>query len=340
MKESSKNLSLISENLATLYENGVPIIMAIGLLEDLPLDKYYKKSIKTIKDRITKGDSLWKAFRIYPSLYPDFFTGLIALGEKSGNLTKVLKSLNNYYSKRKQIKAQIISSMIYPIFLICIMVVVCIFFILVIIPSLTNAYKSIQIELPYIIVKLSSFRDKIINDSIFVISCFVCYGVLMPAIIIKLIKSKIKITQIFLKISICKDYYEYLLILNLSIILNSGLLLTNAIENCANNSGQVVIKNELFRLNCELLHGTELNKAIEQNNILSKQTKAMIKIGEVSGSLDSIVSKLEELIKEKLNAHINKLVKKIQPTITIIMALIISGFIFIVIMPIFNLMYK
>lgn len=340
MLRSYKNLSLISENLGILYGNGLSIILAIELLGELPLNKHYKESIMNIRDRVSKGDSLCKAFGIYPMLYPMFFTGLIALGERSGELSKVLKSLSNYYSKRRKIQSEITTAMIYPSFLVFIIFVMVIFMIFGLIPSLYSAVKSINSNLPFIIEKLYAFRGMIINNTIPTILYFISYGIMLPIIIRRFLKGKIKITPIILKLKIVKEFYEYLLILNLSIILNSGIEISSSLEHCANNTEQLVLRDELYRVNSEILLGSELSKSLEKNKFISKQSIAIIKIGEAGGSLASIVQKIEEGLEESITSNINKLTMKIQPILTIMSAAMVGAFLLIFVMPVFTMMYK
>jgi type IV pilus assembly protein PilC len=160
------------------------------------------------------------------------------------------------------------------------------------------------------------------------------------AIIINFCKGKLNITPIILKLKVVKEYYEYLFILNLSIILNSAISLHSSLEHCASNTEELVLKNELLRVNRELLLGNELSKSLERNCFLSKQSMAIIKIGETSGSLASIVEKAEGRLEENLNNDINKLTMKIQPIVTVIMAVVIGGFIVTLIMPLLTMMYK
>lgn len=340
MRTNYRSLSLISENLGILYGNGISIILAIELLGELPLNKYYKDSIINVRDRVAKGDNLCKAFGLYAKLYPIFFTGLIALGERSGELSKVLKSLSNYYGKKAKIRNEIISAFIYPSFLLIIMLVTAIFFILVLIPNIYNAMKSINSTFPYIIEKLYSIRELLLKNPIVTITYLFCYGILIPGIIINCCKRKFNIAPITLKLKVVKEYYEYLFILNLSIILNSAISLHTSLEHCASNTEELILKNELLRVNEELLLGNELSKSLERNVFLSKQSKAIIRIGETSGSLALIVKNAEGQLEESLNNSINKLTMMIQPIITIIMAVVIGGFIVTLIMPLLTMMYK
>jgi len=340
LEKDYKNLSLISENLGILYGNGISIILAIELLVELPLNKHYKDSIINVRDRVSKGDSLCKAFGIYPNLYPMFFTGLIALGEKSGELSKVLKSISNYYSKRGKIQREINTAKVYPLFLFLIMIVTVILFIFILMPNLYSAFKSINSKLPFILEKLYSIRGRVINYPITTTIYFLCYCIGIPFIMYKSFKGRIDFTPLILKLNVVKEFYEYLLILNLSIILNSGIEISSSLEHCANNTEQIVLKNELLRVNNDILFGCELSKSLEKNNFISKQSIAMIKIGEAGGSLASIVKKIEDRLEESINNDINKLIAKIQPAMTLIMATVIGAFLFIFIMPIFTMMYK
>ena len=90
-KHSFNDISIICENLANLYEDGIQITKAIELLNDFPLKKNYKESLKIIRDEIEYGESLGESFSRFKALYPIFLIGMISIGEKTGKLTYILK---------------------------------------------------------------------------------------------------------------------------------------------------------------------------------------------------------------------------------------------------------
>ena len=118
MKISYGDLTIIAENLGSLYEDGIAIGDGLELLKELPLSKNYKNSITYIRNDILLGKSLSEAFSKFDELYPGLFIGVLKVGENSGQLGRTFNKLEMFYSKLGNIKKEVKNALIYPSFLI------------------------------------------------------------------------------------------------------------------------------------------------------------------------------------------------------------------------------
>ena len=249
MKAHFDNLCIIAENLGALYEDGITIGNAFELMEELPLRKDYKKSIKEINNEVLKGNSLGKSFNEHSLLYPSFFVGIISVGENSGELTKTLNSLSKYYGQSNKVKKELKAALIYPAFIgvSLILLMVLLFFILI--PNMYDTFKGLNISMPSIIETIY-YGSKWMGENILVcLTGLICY----PIVIFILIKfSNIANRhigyKILLKFKIIREYYEYIFILLISVVLSSGISLVKGIEMCIGSTGKQVIEEDLFIL--------------------------------------------------------------------------------------------
>ena len=147
-KSDFNSLSLLSGNMAMLHKEGISLLIMMDLLTELPLRKTYKESIRNIKNFIAEGKSLNDSFNEFNDLYPEFFVGMVSMGEKSGNLSEVLKGLEEYYDKISFFKSTIKNVLAYPILLFISIITVFIFIAFVTIPSLYEFYINLNIEIP------------------------------------------------------------------------------------------------------------------------------------------------------------------------------------------------
>ena len=333
-KHSFNDISIICENLANLYEDGIQITKAIELLNDFPLKKNYKESLKIIRDEIEYGESLGESFSRFKSLYPIFLIGMISIGEKTGKLTYILKEMSLYYKRKDNMKKEIISASIYPIFLISAMLFITITFFIFIIPSLSDVYSSMGADIPKItkiLIKASNY----LNENPFIALVYiVLWGILLPII---LLKSRMKIItkQILCKFKIINEIKEYEIILLIKVIVSSGTNISLALKYCEEDSNDKVFK----ELNKEILKGSLLSEVLEEVVSPSKYTIAMIKLGEESGSLDDRLESLTNTLNKRCTEKLKKLVSLIQPSIMIVMSFIVILFISIFVLPIFDGMY-
>ncbi|MBE6052016.1 MAG: hypothetical protein E7214_15565 [Clostridium sp.] len=337
MKERSKELALISENMGLLYEDGIELNTILDLLLELPLSKRYKSSIKEIKVDISRGLTLGDAFNKYKDLYPDFFIGVITLGESSGEITKCLKSLSDYYSNIYSLKRKISSSLVYPIFVLSSLVFFMMFSFFCIIPNLYEAFSNIN-DGGKMIKNIYSLNRWVISNPvltiIFIISWGACFG-----LIIYFIKERKKTINILLNFGIVKRYYEYIFISIFSVIINSGNDLISSMDMCIKSSSIGIIKDEFEGINKEILKGNDISYGIKQSKIISKYTYSMIVLGEKGGSISEVVSKVEGRLRKDVMEKVNRYVGYITPISIGILAVFILLFLIIFIIPMLDMMY-
>jgi type IV pilus assembly protein PilC len=340
MKAHFDNLSLIAENLGALYEDGINIGNAFELMEELSLRKDYKKSIKEINNEVLKGNSLGKSFNEYSHLYPPFFVGIISVGENSGELTKILNSLSKYYGQSNKIKKEVKSALIYPAFIAIALISLMILLVFIIIPSMYDTFKGLNMAMPSIIETIY-YASKWMGQNILVcLIGLICYPIVF-VILIKLsnIENRHIGYKAILKFKIIREYYEYLFILLMFVILSSGISLVKGIEMCVGATGKQIIEDELIYINNEILKGRSLSKALN-NRFLSKYSISMITLGENSGSLDAVVKKLESRLERNLEDKLKKIITMITPVFIGVMAVVVFIFIYILVIPIIDVMYS
>lgn len=339
MKKSYKSLSIICENLSSLYKDGIDISMAVTLLEDIPLDITYKNSIKNIEYYLYKGETIKEAFSHYKELYPEFFLSIVGLGENSGKIHKVLEALGNYYKKRYEIIKKIKDSLVYPIIILFALIILLFSLIFIILPIFYNSLSNLGSEIPKRITNIYLFQ-KYVKEHIF-ISLIFCFCFLAAGIIIaKMIKNKINIFNIFMKFKIIRQVIEYIFILMLSVIIESGVSLNYGLDLCTNSMEFGILKNELERVKKDIFNGKELNESLKNCKFISKYSLSMIKLGEDSGSMEERLYVLEKSLEKNTYRNIEKSLVFFQPIMLLFMALIITSFIGYFLLPLIDILYK
>lgn len=334
-KVNYNDLSLIAGNIASLYKEGISIIVIIDLLMEIPLSRNYKESFLKIKELILEGKSLSESFEEFNEIYPEFFIGMLAMGEKSGNLYEVLIGLEQYYNTISNIKNTSRNLLSYPLLLFISVICLFIFLIFFMIPNLYTFYINMSIEAPTIC-KLSYELLNYIKKDIFLsIVYIISWGVALPYILYKnYFKNKLK--KILLKISFYKDFNEFIFISLLSIIIKSGVNLSNGLIYAAGTFKSSYIKEKFILLNNNILAGESISYSLNKEDIYSSYTKSIIKLGEESGSMEERLCILSKYLEKKLLEKINRFMTMLQPISIIVMGGFIIVFLFIFIMPLFN----
>ncbi|MBS5927507.1 MAG: type II secretion system F family protein [Clostridium sp.] len=339
MKISYGDLTIIAENLGSLYEDGIAIGDGLELLEELPLSKNYKNSIAYIRNDILLGKSLSEAFSKFDELYPGLFIGILKVGENSGQLGRTFNKLQMFYSKLGNIKKEVKNALIYPSFLIGTLILLGVFLAFVLIPSFYESYKNAGSEAPKVAEFLYNLKLSFKDNPILFIVSVLCYLPIIPLMIFQISKHFKGRFQFIRKIKIVKELEEFIFMLILSLILDSGVSLPIGFSYCSDSNDIKFLSDILKVINEEILKGKELSECLSNLSFLSKYSISMIKLGENSGSLTVRVKKAEERLEKKTKESISKLLSLIQPTLIITMALGVVMFIWIFVLPMFDMIY-
>lgn len=336
-KVSYNNLALIAGNISTLYEDGIQLLNIFELLGELPLRKEYKNLLKEMEVVIKEGKSLKSAFsKERETLIPNFFISMVGIGEKTGKIVYVLRGLEIYYKKLEQIKKNIIKAITYPIFLILALIGLGIFVLFFFIPSMADIYGAMGKEIPNSYLKIILIKDNFLNNKLLTLLEIFILGICTPYIIFKFF-IKDKLNFLIQKIPIYKLFNEYIIVVLISVIINSGINISIGLEYCYRGDLSKNIMMALKSINNDLKKGKLLSQSMNNTNIFSKFTLAQIKLGEETGSLDKRLSILEESIFTNLNCKIIKLTSMIQPFLIIFIGGIIIIFIIKFLIPLLDM---
>lgn len=329
-----KDLQVIIDNMFNLYKSGIPIFNSFELMEELPLNKEYKESIKGIKEELNKGEGLSYAFSKYDRLYPKFFLSMLKVGEETGRLGDILKGLDLYYKKVNLMKGRLKSSLTYPAILVLASLVLVVFFGLFVVPTFQDIFISMEKEVPKVIEIFINIKI-LIDKSPFISVMFLCFwGIIIPFIVI--IYNKERVMTIIYKVPLIKRFREYVSIVLLSIIIKSGISLSTGLKHCMDIDLLGGIKEQFSVVNLLILEGKALNEALEKTSGFTRYTLAHIKLGEECGNLEDILTNLEEELFDKLNLELNRMLELIQPVTIVFIGGMVMSFILIVILPVFE----
>lgn len=335
MNRTNENqLSLISGSLAQIYIDGIPINTALELVEDVVPNKIYKNSLSGVLSSVKQGKSLSESFAQFNDLYPEFFTGIISIGEDTGKLYEVLKGLNMFYDKVLFIKKEIRNACVYPILIFISMIILGMFLINNIIPSFCEIYKSMNIELPAACRFLYDLNNNFKNNPVVAMTTIISWTAI-AVIILRFIFNKLNIGM-FIKINIVNLFIEYMLVFLFSIIVSTGINISQALEYCENNMSITYMKKKISEINNSIIEGSTLTQSMEKSKSFSKYTIAVIKIHEEGGRIDEGFKGLAQNLENKLHNKIKQYLKYINPIFIFIMSSFIVLFILGFVLPLFD----
>ncbi|MCI9069930.1 type II secretion system F family protein [Clostridium sp.] len=335
-KASYKDLSIIAGNIGKLYDEGISLLNILNLIDELPLKREYKVLLKQMEKVIKEGGSLSDGFKSGGELIPSFFSSMVNIGEITGKIVYVLKGLETFYDKLYNVKKSIINAITYPLFLLAALFLLGIFVIFFFIPSMSEIYLAMGKDIPLIYVNIITLKESFFNNPIIVTIQLSIVFIILPYFIIKNFFKK-HIDKLVEKIPMYNLINEYISIVLMSVVINSGINIAIGLEYCCESEFGKGINKSIKKINSDITNGMMLSKAMSEVRMFSKYTLAHVKLGEESGSLDKRFQLLEEEIFKILTIKINSLTKTIQPFLILFIGIIIVVFIIKFILPLLNI---
>lgn len=335
-KADSNQLSFIALNIGEIYKDGIPVKQAVALVRETILNKTYKKSLEKVSKALTSGKSLSESFKTCPELYPEFFTGLIYIGENTGELQNILFNLGEYYKKISEIKKQIKSMLFYPVLLFLGMAVLGVIFIKTINPSFMDIYKSMSSDPPQASVLMNDIKNYCENNIMSVIIAAVCW-ISALIILVKNFAVKKQI-NIFTKLKIVQKLMEYILTLVFSIITGSGISIITGINYCIGSISPEFLNNKLIEIKQSILSGKNLTESMEKSEVFSNYSLSIMKVHEETGEIKKGFGIIKTRTEKDVTESVQKIVQFIPTAMIMVFGAALAAVLMIFVIPMFDKM--
>lgn len=335
---SKEELALLLYEMGVLIEKSVHITSAVEIIAKQTENENLKNKLLTVQTYLKEGLSISEAFEKV-NTFPKFLVEMIRAGETSGALDKIFLSASQFIEKQEEFKKQIINSLIYPTVVIFVGFVAMIVIMIYVVPTITKLYSQFGKELPIatkFVIGLSYFFSK-------AILIFPLFAVLLVIFRRRIFKEKL-IDKVKLRVPFFKNVHLYSIYANwgntLSLLLKGGLTLDKAVEIANETITNSLIKEKFLKVSKEINKGKSLSEVLARENLLSDSNIQLIKIGEETGELESMLEILAKIYRKETEKLMNRFMSLLEPAILIILSTFIGFFIFATLLPIFDLTVK
>lgn len=338
---SIKEISIFAKQLSSLLYIGFNIAEALRVIYEQINNKTLKKSIMAIATYVQKGNSFYKAIAKYDNIFPKFFIEMINIGEESGNLDIILKSLSNYYMKEYKIKRKFKAAMIYPVILLITTVFILFFLEIKIVPLFRDTFNSMGGDLPFFSKCIMNMSDNIRNNLLIIIICVVFLMASIAAVfkmnkfkamrhkwyIIAPVIGKLNKKIVGAKFSRC-----------LGLLQKSGINILYALELGSRAVNNNYVEEQLKEVIKHIRNGEGIAETLDNIKIFPRFIISMIALGESGGNLDEMLVMASDIYDEDIEDVLNKAVSIIEPAMIIILGVLVGTIITSIMMPMLRIM--
>ena len=338
---SDKDITLFTRQLATMMKSGVPLLQAFDIVGKGHSNPAVAKLLSDIKSDVETGSSLSAAFRKYPLYFDNLFCDLVGAGEQAGILDTLLDRLATYKEKILKIKSKIKSALMYPISIIIVAFVITAVIMIFVVPAFKELFSSFGADLPTPTLVVMSISD------FFVSYWWAIFGGIGGGLWFffytwkRSDKMQSTMDRLVLKLPIFGEVIRKATLARwartLATMFTAGVPLVEALDSVAGAAGNRVYHDATKKIQSEISTGTSLTVAMQNSDVFPNMMLQMTAIGEESGALDDMLSKVADFYEGEVDDSVEGLSSLMEPVIMVVLGVLIGGLVVALYLPIFKL---
>lgn len=340
-KVSNKDVVILSRQISILFEAQVSALKAFTMLAANTEKKILSRKLTQIGDDLQAGVSISGALSRHPEVFSDFYINMVTVGEETGKLNQVFLHLADYLDRQYSITSKTRNALIYPVFVIFTFFVVMTLMFTVVIPKLSTIILDSGQEVPFYTKIIIGISDLFVNYGFLLLIFVVLFGVWIWRLSTTE-KGKIYLDSIKLSMPAVGNLYRKLYLSriadNMNTMLSSGVPILRVLEITSKVVGSRVYKSILEQVFDNVKGGLSISAAFEKHpNEIPGIMVQMIKVGEETGSLGTILKTLTDFYKREVDGAVDTLVGLIEPIMIVVLGLGVGILLVSVLVPIYNL---
>lgn len=339
-KPTARDLAVFCRQFVSMTKAGVTIIEAMKMLVEQTENKALRKATEAVRAGLEKGESLASSMREHPRIFPKILISMVTAGEASGSLDVAMERMSLQFEKNAKNQGLLKKAMIYPAIVAMVAVGVIAIMLMVVIPSYSEMFETLEAELPTITVVVLSASNYVQQN---------WFGIIITVVLAVLILKAYSVTdsgqhllaEIQFRIPIIKNLVVKSAAANMSrtlgTLLAAGIPLVEAVDIVANTMNNVLVKEALFDAKDQIMMGVPLSEPIKESGIFPTMVHHMMKIGEEAGNTEEMLEKLAQYYDEEVELAVQSLMAAMEPLVIVVLALVVGVLVLSVILPMMSL---
>ncbi len=345
-KVKSKELALFTRQFSVMLDAGLPLVQCLEILGQQQDNKYFQKIIFQTRGDVEAGLTLADSMAKHPRAFDHLYSNMVAAGETGGILDIILQRLSTYLEKMVKLKSDVKSALIYPVAVIAMAILVVTVIMIVVIPAFKNIFEGLLGPgegLPWLTQMVVSFSS-FLAGYWWLMAIFIGVAVFSLKTYYKtdqghhfldsmILKAPI-IGQIMRKISIARFSRT------LSTLMSSGVPILESLDITARTAGNIIISEAILKVRAGIEQGQTFVEPLKATQIFPVMVSQMIGVGEQTGAMDAMLSKIADFYEQEVDAAVANLLSLMEPALILFLGVTIGTIVIAMYMPLFTLIGK
>lgn len=333
-------VTLFTRQLSTLQDAGLPIVQSLQILTDMQRPGKFKDTISQVTEEVQGGSMLSEAMARHPKIWDRLYTNLVKAGETAGALDAILRRLAEFREKAQKLKKKVVGALIYPVAVLTIAVGILSFIMIMIVPKFELIFKELGIKLPGLTILLIDMSNIMGN----------WWYIILAAIIFLVIGTKIFrgtevggniVDRMMLRVPVLGNVVKKSSVARftrtLGTLVTSGVGFLDALEITRNATPNIVVRNAIQAVRDSVKEGETINEPLRRSGIFDDIVVNMIKVGEETGELDRMLTKIADNYDEEVDSAVAGMMALMEPALIIFMGGAVGFIVIALFMPLISI---
>lgn len=339
----TKELAVFTRQFSVMIDAGLPITQCLEILASQQENKFFQKVLFTVREDVEAGANLSDALRKHPKVFDDLYCNLVAAGEAGGILDTILQRLSIYIEKNVKLKAAVKSAMIYPVVVVVVAILIVAIIMWKVIPTFASLFAGLGARLPAptrIVIAISRFLGSWwyiigISIAIVIVAIRTYYATSGGRYNIDKLLLKLPVLGIVLKKIAVARFCR-----TLGTLVSSGVPILEGLEITAKTAGNAVVEEAIMKTRKAVEEGKTIVEPLQATGLFPGMVTQMIGVGESTGALDAMLSKIADFYEDEVDEAIANLMSLLEPIIIVFLGTTIGGIVIAMYMPLFTLIQQ
>jgi type IV pilus assembly protein PilC len=336
-----RELVVFTRQFATMIDAGLPLVQCLDILAEQQPNKKFKEVLKQVKSDVEQGSTFADALGKHPKPFDDLYVNLVRAGEIGGILDTILNRLAVHLEKADALRRKVKGAMVYPVSVLVVAIGVLILLLVKVIPVFEKMFKDFGGALPaptQMVVDMSHFMQHYIG--LFLVA-MIALGVGFLQARARIPRFRYRTDAIFLKMPIFGPLLRKVAVARFSrtlgTMLASGVPILDALDIVAKTAGNKVIEAALIKTRSAISEGKTIADPLQETGVFPSMVVQMINVGEQTGAMDSMLSKIADFYDDEVDAAVEALTALLEPVMMVFLGGSVGSILIAMYLPIFKI---
>ena len=336
----TRDVVVFTRQFATMINAGLPLVQALDILAQQTENKILAGVTRQVVYDVESGQTLADALRKHPKAFSDLYVNMVAAGEAGGILDTILQRLAQFLEKNDAIVRKVKGAMVYPAVILTVAVVAVAVLLIFVIPTFQNMFASVNLELP-LPTRIVIGASNVLKGYWWAIIGVIGISVFGITRYYKTAPGRLQIDGLLLRFPVLGDVLRKSAVSRftrtLGTLISSGVSILDGLEITARTAGNMVIHNAVMESRQSIASGDTIAAPLQRSKVFPPMVISMIAVGEQTGGLDEMLSKIADFYDEEVDAAVGTLLSLMEPIMIVVLGVVVGGMVVAMYLPIFDM---